>query len=343
MSVKRWCVLACAVVVSVLLTSSGVARAGGVGGNGGSAGCGVSTCWAEINVTVTRYGSGSAAGNAEYPLADVPPPACWYGPPLYSPEDFYNDIVEDYVAHGPGGIGGTPTGWSGIITTADEQKQDNFTAKGSWYTLDFSNPVTNAGTQCGATEAAWAWVQAGNQPQEPQIDPRLLAQYALSQLPIPDLKVSLNPATTSEVNLATFVKVARIQGAAANGEIYATAHVALTNQTVTVALFPGKLSVNSAGGQEYLDCGVYGSNESTQQMDSTGVGVAPDCGVLYQQPSTGSGFTLSVTRNWTATAYQGGFVPGETGALLDGANLPTLQSNGGKVVPVREIQASNNG
>jgi hypothetical protein len=350
MSVKRRWTIACAITASALLASPGAAYAGGVGGsagavNSGAAGCGTYTCWAEVGVQVSGYSPSVSSGssNSSYVSADVAPPACWYGPPLYSPKDFWNTIVEGYVANGPGGIGGVPTGWSNIITTAEAQKKGNFTAQGTWYSLDFSNPVTSAGTQCGATLGAWWWAPAGAQPLEPKIDTTLLAQYALSKLPIPGLTVYLNPKTTSEVDLATFVKTAPINGAAANGEIYATAYVPLTYQTVTVALTPSKLSVSGTGGQSYSNCGIYGSSESAQQMNAAGAGTPPDCGMLYQQPSTGNGFALTVTRTWTATAYQGAFVPGETGTLLNNAILPALQSTSTVNVPVREIQTSNNG
>jgi hypothetical protein len=61
--------------------------------------------------------------------------------------------------------------------------------------------------------------------------------------------------------------------------------------------------------------------------------------MLFQQASsTAAGSSYTVTQIWTATAYDGGYVPGKTGNLLNQTvNSPTEALT----VPVREIQSVN--
>jgi hypothetical protein len=336
--VRRSFLIVSAAALAVV-ASVGVAQAGSTGGPG-SAGCGGSSCWGQVNVTLSGpAGPDAGAPNTDFAGVSVPPPPCWYGPPTYTPAAFWTQIVQGYVAQGPGSIGGEPNGWQNIIQIATSQNKGTSSTNGLWYSLDFNTPATVTAA-CAALDA-WAWVPTGQAPPAPQINPQNLALIALSRVHLPDPAIRLNPTGASEVNLATFVIAGPAPGAQANGQLYITATVQATGQSVTVALTPQSVQIGSvAGGTAYNACGPAGSKLTAAAMSQVGTGTPPDCGMLFQQPSsTAVGSAYTVTQIWSATAYDGPYVAGETGNLLpnETVNSPTETLT----VPVREIQSVN--
>jgi hypothetical protein len=335
-AVKRSFLIMSAAALAVV-ASAGVAQAGSTGGPG-SAGCGGSSCWGQVKVNLSGpAGPAAGAPNTGFAGVNVPPPPCWYGPPTYTPAAFWTQIVQGYVAKGPGSIGGEPNGWQNIIPIATSQHNGTSSTNGLWYSLDFNTPATVT-PACAALDE-WTWVPTGQAPPEPQINPQDLALLALSRVHLPNPAIRLNPKGASEVNLATFVIVGRAPRARANGQLYITATV--PGQSVTVALTPKSVQIGSvAGGIAYNTCGPAGSKLTAAAMSQVGPGTPPDCGMLFQQASsTAAGSAYTVTQTWSATAYDGGYVAGETGNLLpnETVNSPTETLT----VPVREIQSVN--
>jgi hypothetical protein len=317
--------------------TAGTAAATGPGPVQG-AGCSGFSCWAQVGVHLTTSNPGSSGGSAA--AAPAPPP-CWYGPPTYTATAMYQ-LLQNYKT---GTAGAPPTiykGWDPNQITA-LYKQN---AQGLWYTAD-ANPNSPAGISCIENQlpSTFVWVAAGQPVPQPGIGLGDLARYALSSLTLRQPNVVLNPATASIVKLPTFVKVSNPAGTQ-NGEMYATA--AVGTQVVTVAVMEKGVSITVPAGTAATistrGCGPNGSKEAVSQMDAAAVGTMPDCGLLFNQPSSSAAVPVSVSQTWAATAYQGPFVPGQTGNLLPPGSAATMQSPPTTVqVPVKEIQSVNNG
>lgn len=341
-AVRRSIAIVGAVALAAVLGSAGVARAGNTGG-AGTAGCGGTSCWGAVRVTLSGPGA-DGAPNTSFTDANVPPPQCWYGtPPAAMTAAQMREFLLQYEK---GSLGAPPilfTGWSTTVQQIMAQHSGKMSSDGLWYELSVN--TTGASIPgCASTWSSFQWVPTGQPINEPDVQPRDLVLYALSQLHLPEPAVKLNPNGTSEVNLATYVTVAPPANAAANGQLYITATVQATGQSVTVALTPANAVVSSgAGGTAYSDCGPAGSKLTAAQMNAVKPGTPPDCGVLYQQPSTTAGITLTVTQGWTATAYEGGFVPGQTGDLLPAGDQSPQSPPYTRQVVVQEIQSVNGG
>jgi hypothetical protein len=257
----------------------------------------------------------------------------------------YNEILVGQIQKGsPGAPPPQYTGWDpGKVTQLYKTN-----AQGLWYSLGGNNTAPGYGN-CISTDASFLWVPAGTAVQQPAVPAQTLALYAMSKLTLPKPRVALNPAANkSVVNLPTFVKIAAPAGAV-NGQIYVTATIPNViglngPEQVTVAVTEKSVGISpgTSGTAYTAGCGPTGSKETARQMNAAGAGATPDCGVLYQQPSTAAAFTLSVTQAWMATAYVGGFVAGKQGNLLPVGQRGPLQSPANALqVLVKEIQSVN--
>jgi len=95
------------------------------------------------------------------------------------------------------------------------------------------------------------------------------------------------------VNLATFVWTNSPQ----QRKVSAT----LGNETVTVVARPARTAITaSAAGLPFTGgCGLNGSRHPEGNPPITGPGTPPDCGVLWQVPTTAA--TISATVRWDVT------------------------------------------
>jgi len=341
-AVRRSFLFVGSVVMAAVLGSAGVARGGSTGG-AGTAGCGGTSCWGAVQVTLSGPGA-DGPPNTSFVSVNVPPPQCWYGtpPPALTAAQMYQFLLQ-YEKGSPGAPPILFTGWSATVQQIMAQHNGTMPSDGLWYELNV-NTTGAAIPACASTWSSFQWVPTGNQINEPAVPPQDLVLYALSRIHLPRPTVRLNPKGKSEVNLATFVTVTPPAGAVGNGQLYITAAIPATKQVVTVALTPGSAVVSSgAGGTAYSDCGPAGSKLTATQMNAAGPGTPPDCGVLYQQPSTSGGITLTVNQNWTATAYEGVFVPGQTGDLLPAGDQDLQSPPNIQQVVVQEIQSVNGG
>jgi len=224
---------------------------------------------------------------------------------------------------------------------------------GEWYIVTGPPLVSNAELSCIQHEAGandqnyYVFVPPGGAPPPPPgITAGDLAEMAYAAFQVPTPNVTLNPAAKSYVNLPTFLTVTPPAGAI-NNELYVTVTVdggvpGPVTVAATPAPAPNGLNISAPGGTPYTNgCGPTGS--IVKNVTSYGAGTTPDCGVVYQQPSSGS--TLSVTQSWTPTAYEGGFVPGapDGGLLPAGTQALRSQQPFQQAVPVAEIQSVNGG
>jgi hypothetical protein len=145
---------------------------------------------------------------------------------------------------------------------------------------------------------------------------------------VPSPGVQLMPGTRGWVNLATYVHLNRLH------RTFVTA--SLGDQAVRVTAVPTKLEISSsAGGQVYSQgCTLSGSKYQAGHLPTTGAGVPPDCGVLWQAPTTAGTVTATVT--WAITwRVTNGDVAG------NGVLPPITLAGTSAAIRVAEIQSVN--
>ncbi len=171
-----------------------------------------------------------------------------------------------------------------------------------------------------------------------------LAAYAYNHMTIPAPALTINPAATGYVNLASYVwartrPVSPVTGRPGAYEVTAT----LGNQTASVwaqlaARGAVSVTVRSGHGVPYsAGCGPGGSHFQTGRAPaSSGAGTPPDCGVLWSAPAPAA--MLSATMRWSVTWGPGvlaGPGPHRMPAILTTGQTPPFR--------VAEIQSINGG
>jgi len=309
-------------VSAVLLTGGfaaglSAAPASAVSGPVTSAGCSGIQCWAQLGVKLSQPGAPAGGSpNTGYSAAAVPPPACWYGNPISGAEMAATKKQDDQSASG-----------IDVVTILPSQSAVNAHAKatnGAWYqaTGDPNDPnEVSCIQQMAARDGGFIiWIPNGNPLPQPGVTPQELADYAYSQMILPSPAITLNPQKTTFVTLPTFVR-ANVRAT----QITAT----LGNLTVTVTATPTGLAISAPGATAYENgtagkCLPQGSTASAQDMNKAGAGGKPDCGFVFQSPSSGP-VPITASETWTA-AWNGGALPQQPTPTA--ANpAPTIQVN----------------
>jgi hypothetical protein len=305
---------------------AGTAVAGGPGGSG-SGGCSGITCWTQIAQYIQLSGSvnQTGPGNTGGDDASLPPPACWMQP--FGDGQFTWNWWQNYARTGDVMV--IPA-YSQYVPEMQAKSKDG-PGQGEWWT-PVGNPLVNNNATCVAQLPLMEWVPPGQQPQEIAVIPPIdLARYAYAHMVLPTPTFSLNPQNKTEVNLPTF-----ITNLGGTGQRQATAKLGNETSTVTAVAEPGtgqwiSVSAEPSGiGTGYSNCTITGTHDSQAAMDAAKVGTPPDCGVLFQQPSTGTAH-VQVQVTWQATWDN----------TLLGTPILANAADVGNVL-VREIQSVNN-
>jgi hypothetical protein len=315
-------VVGCAVALALPLAGQGVAAAGTWGS------CQGNTCTASIdrlaNIIITQDGQ-------QIPLnlsnVDVTVPACWMAPG-YTQAQMVGAVTGLLQAITQGG--GTPAE-TGSVNKYIQEVRANTSTNGMWWIPEFLD--TPAGVACLANLPPWVWVPAGQT--APAADDPItalqLAELAKAALQVPTLVLTLSPAGKTYVNLPTFLWTGNPAVITVTATIPGYLSVTVTAQPGQPQIDPGTSNATS-----YDNCGPNGSHytSTSPQVTGAGPGSQPDCGVVYQAPSTAAplGYTLQVTVPWIVTWTGHGPLAG----------TPPLQVNT-IPVPVAEIQSLNNG
>lgn len=299
--------LLCAALLSALGLSAlgaGTAVAGGPGGSAGG-GCSGATCWAQISQYIHLSPPGSynpsGPGNTGGGSVSLPPPACWMQP--FGDGQYTWAWWQNYAKTGdPAVIAGfsSPTDY----VTQMKNQQHLGPGQGEWW-MPVGNPAVGNNADCVAKLPLMEWVLPGQAPGVvANIPPIDLARYAYSRMILPTPAFTLNPAGTTEVNLPTFIT--RLTG---TGTRFVTATLGNESATVTAVAQPGTAgwigvtAVPGGIGTGYSNCTLTGTHDGPGAMSAAKVGTPPDCGVLFQQPSTGPAH-VQVQVTWQAT-YNG--------------------------------------
>lgn len=316
---KRRVILAGVAAITGLLVPLAAAAPPADAGTG--VGCVGADCSVSVFqfVTLTPPGNVGASGNSVVPI-NVPPPPCLWDP-IGDATTGSQFIISNF--------GSTTRQGSAFGVFQSVQQAKHLLARpeaGTWYELP-DNPA--AGAQ-GMAECArlplFAFEPPGVAPPAPNVPPVDLAEYAYNHMVIPKPTVQLMPGARGFVNLATYVHLTT------PGEVRVQATLrGAGGETVFVRARPIRTAItSSAGGRVYADCGLTGSKFQPGHLPAPGAGVPPDCGVLWQAPTTEGTVTATVT--WRVTwggAGGGGVLPQ---VALTGTSLP---------IRVAEIQSIN--
>jgi len=312
--------------------------AAGPASAGGGVGCTFSTCSVQLSNEITLKGDYGAAGSAQVPLNVPEPPCLWQ--PVGDAASGSHYILQQFGAAAPG----TPGGVYGAAQQARKLLASKPVPPGTWYELPVNPAASQAAQRACFTLPLFFFAAPGQAPPIPPVPPRTLAAYAYNHMTIPAPRLTINPAATGYVNLASYVwgrtrPVSATTGRPDAYEVIAT----LGAQTVSVwaqvaAAGAFSVAVSSGDGAAYSNCGRDGSRFPAGQVPASagGAGARPDCGVLWQAPDATA--SVSATVRWSVTWGAG--VLGGPG----NNRLPAIVTTG-RTPPLRvaEIQSINGG
>jgi hypothetical protein len=316
---KRRVMLASVAAIAGLLVPLAAATPPADAGTG--VGCVGSDCSVSIWQFVHLGGSGYQGGTSDTTSINVPPPPC-----------MWNSIGDatsgsQYIIGQFGSVTKQDSLFDVYQSVQQAKKLLANPVAGTWYELPI-NPAAGPG---GAAQCLklplFAWVLPNAAPPMPPVPPLDLAEYAYDNMQVPAPNVELMPGKKGWVNLATYVHIGT------PGQVFVTAQ--LGNQAVRVTATPVKTTIaSSSGGTPYSECGLHGSRYQPGHLPTPGAGTPPDCGVLWQSPTTDGTATATVKWRVTWRVTRGNL----TGAgvlrpvTLDGTSIP---------IPVAEIQSVN--
>lgn len=327
--------LAVAALAAAALTTAAARPALARSRQSAGARCSAARCSAEAGIVLGGPAAGHSGGvNLSGPAAATPP--CWMAPTFTQAQmDAFAGRLPRVLSanHVPSQQRAQMDGY------VAEVYQNRGRADGMWWTRESLD--TPAGLACLGKLPLWVWARRGAAPpaRDSPLTPADLAKIARASLTVPRVRIRLSPAGTDYVGLPTFLRTTR---PLARVWVTATAPGYLT---VTVTATPGRFVISPGGpGRAYADCGPSGSRYplTSAPVTTAGPGARPDCGVVYQAPSTSapSGFTLRVTVSWQVTWHvtwsaPGGAAPG--GAA--GGPLADIGQTTSQRVRVAEIQS----
>ncbi|MDF4250036.1 hypothetical protein [Streptomyces sp. WMMB303] len=180
------------------------------------------------------------------------------------------------------------------------------------------------------------WVPKGDPPEDMPlaVSPKILAQYAYEQLPIPETELSLNPDGKQTVNLDTWVWLdrSRFKPVKAVAELdlidgtRLSATTTATPESLTLEPGTGDAKTYPASGKCEFKNGALGEKYSAGKKDRT-----PPCGLRYLR-ATGenSSYTLKATLTWKvawkSTEDPGGTFPSGTFSTTKNLTVKEIQS-----------------
>jgi hypothetical protein len=279
-------------------------------------GCQGNNCSASLDQFITYKGDYTPNGTSHLQVTEDPPPCLWVQ--IGDAVTGSNYIIGQF----PNPDKGLPFGIYDSVQQAKKLLANP--QPGSWFNLPINPAAGPAGLQACLKLPAFVFVPPGQTPPMPRIPPRILAEYAYNHMLIPAPALTTSPANKGWVNLATFVWT----NSPRQRQISAT----LGNETVTVVARPAQTTITASGaGTIYTaGCGPNGSHYPAAHPPTTGPGTPPDCGVLWQTPTTAATITATVT--WDVT-----WGPGNN-------TLPPIPMTGtSPAMPVAEIQTINGG
>jgi hypothetical protein len=304
-------------VITPLAAITALATPASAGNVTGS--CTGPNCSVDLSKFITYSGSAAhrPGGGSAIPITEDPPPCLW-------------NVIGDQVSGSNYLVQLFPDPTPDLpFDIYDSVQQAKALLKnptpGTWYNLPINPAADEAGQQECLKLPAFFFAPPGTTPPLPHIPPRILAEYAYNHMRLPLPRVTTNPATKGYVNLASYVWTNLPRQPQ-------TITATLGDQSVTLTATPvtTSITVGSAGEAFSASCGPAGSKYPPHHPPATGPGVAPDCGVLWQDPTVGA--TIGATVTWDVS-----YTPGNVA-------LPAIPLTGNsRALAISEIQSINGG
>ncbi|MFF9817093.1 hypothetical protein [Streptomyces sp. NPDC014006] len=343
---KAWARLLFVPAMAAALTAmpSQAFAGGGIGGGGthegsasGSSQDGVIRAQTKVTTTVNGGGSHSAKTGTLTPSNSTwTPPACWYEP-SFSPKEIESTVKAFRSIDGLpffGGIGQAVGDMlDGYYKDGDPYKDYNLDQQGKgMFWAAVKNPNRKDDPEANACNKLPFWVPNGTTPPEPlAVSPKVLAEYAYDELPIPETKVEMAPAGTSTVNLPTWIWLNK----ADFHEVSVTASLPGTGLSATTTAKPVSLHIDPGTSDAETfpasgDCTFTGGSIGEPYAKGK-ANQSPPCGVRYLRSTGANGsYALKATVtwqiSWTSTTEPGGPLPEGTFGATQNVTVREIQS-----------------
>ncbi|WKU46459.1 hypothetical protein Q3V23_21705 [Streptomyces sp. VNUA116] len=298
---------------------------------------------AEVRVsgvqTTVNGGSGGGKTRSLTPSdSNWTPPACWYEP-VISPKELKETIEtleKDKPIFGMGGFGQMFAGLYKLIYQTDKYDDYNMAKQGKgmfWGAV--INPARKDDPEAMSCDRLPFWVDDNKTPDVPlAVSPKILAEYAYDELPIPSTDFSMSPDGKQTVNLSTWIWADK----ARFKPVSVTASLPHTNLSATTTATPVSLKLEPGTGEANLhpasgECPINADGSIGSPYSDAKKNDSPPCGLTYLRASTKSGtYPLKATITWKISWKS------STG---EGGDLPTGTYGKTTAVTVQEIQAVN--
>ncbi|MET9253194.1 hypothetical protein [Streptomyces sp. NPDC003717] len=339
---RRACVrvpVAAALALPLALAPT-VAQAGGKAGDGSSLGDAKGgrqgqniTVRTKVRTTVAGGSGTGRTGSLSSADGNWTPPACWYEP-AFSPKEIQS-TVKTWRGIGDlpliGGIGDL------VGDMLDARYKDGKPYKD--YNLDKQgegmfwaaavNPNRKDDPEASSCDKPPFWVNNGQTPDEPlAVSPKVLAEYAYDELPIPGTEVTTAPAGETKVNLPTWVWLdkARFKKVSVTASLPGTGLSATTTaEPKSLHLDPGTPDARTTPASG--DCPINADGGIGAPYEPGRANDTPPCGVTYLRSGA---YPLRATVTWqitwTSTTDPGGTLPPGTFGATQNVTVQEIQS-----------------
>lgn len=343
-AVIRWA--APALVLTVVLTPSTASAGGGVLGGGKNVGdaqqqsseatregrnLGIKT---KIQTTVQGSPGSAKTGTLTPANSNWDPPACWYEP-AYTPKQIEATVkaIRKMKVFGIGDfVGGV---FDSYFKEGKPYKDYNLDKQGEgqfWAAAVDEDRKDEPGAK--ACTRLPFWVKDGVPPKEKlAVTPKILAEYAYGQLPVPGTEIKRAPEGETKVNLPTWVWLdrAKFKKIAVTATLPGTGLSATTTaEPVSLRLDPGTGDAETYPGSG--ECPIVNGRIGEPRAKGTPGDTDPPCGVRYLRSSEDGPYELRATVTWKVTW---------TSTSGEGGTLPPGEFGAGQDVTVREVQSVN--
>ncbi|MGA4841600.1 hypothetical protein [Streptomyces sp. G45] len=306
---------------------------GGTKGGGG-------TIYAESKVQVRTSGGKRTTKSGELTPANSnwTPPACWYEP-AFSPKEIEATVKAFRTLENLPIIGGFGKLAGDVLDhrykDGHPYKDYNRDKQGKgmfWAAVKNKNRLDDP--EVNSCDRQPFWVDDNDTPDVPMaVSPKILAEYAYDELPIPGTEIELAPEGETKVNLPTWAWLDR----AKFKKVSVTASLPDTNISATTTARPVSLRIEpgTKDAETYPASGEcpIGKDGSIGEPWTRGKGKqAPPCGVKYLRSSGDGSYDLKATVTWEISW---------TGTGSAGERLPDGEFGADQRVVVKEIQSIN--
>ncbi len=277
------------------------------------------TITAETKVQTTVSGGSSATrktGNLSSSETNWTPPPCWYEP-AYTPRELKKSVkgFSDVPL-----IGHQIYNLLNSIYDGHPYKNYNLEKQGEGaFWSGVVNPNRKDDPKANSCDRVPFWVDENDTPDEPMaVSPKVLAEYAYDELPVPGTRISMNPVGKQTVNLDTWVWLDK----AKFKPISVTASIPGTGFSATTTAKPLALRIDPGTEDAKLypasgECPIGEDGSIGAPYSDEKKGEAPPCGLTYLRSTAGTGphhlqATLTWKITWKSSQGQGGNLPDGT-------------------------------